>query len=142
MGQIGWNVVGAMTLRGSAWDDDQELPTPIMKLCVDQGLAQRRLDGYCSAALTPYAGLALLFGILSLWWNPRLRNRVEGRGGRLVGLDEYYKIQIFVLVARFVAWACLQDPSMSGLNPGVLPAVHMFMAVFTVIVGFTPFLLF
>ncbi|KAK2763906.1 hypothetical protein FQN54_009525 [Arachnomyces sp. PD_36] len=132
-GQLGWNIVGAMTLRNSIWDIEEELPAAAVKSCVDQALALRRFDDYCSVALTPYAGLALILGVLSLWWNPRLRDRVEKKGGRLAGLDEYYKIQIFVIVVRFVAWACLQDPSMTGLDPGVIPAVHMFTAAFTAI---------
>ena len=135
LGQIGWNTAGAMTRTDSAWDVDQELPASAVNLCVDQALAQKQVDGYCSAALTPYAGLALVLGVLTLWWNPRLRHRVEGRGGRLVGLDEYYKIQIFVLVMRFVAWAWLQDPSTSGVDPGIFPAIHIFSVVFTILVS-------
>lgn len=135
LGQIGWNFVGAMALKDSTWEDSQRISLSTIKSCIVQGLRQRQLEGYCPTALTPYAGFALILGVLSLWWNPRLRDRVARRGGRLVGLDEYYRIQIFVLVARFVAWACLQDPSMSGLNPRVLPAIHIFMGVFTIIVS-------
>lgn len=140
LGQIGWNAFGALGLGDSTWEDDQESLSSVLKTCVDQALSQRQLDRYCSAALTPYAGLALVLGVLSLWWNPRLSDRVERRNGRLAGLDEYYRIQIFVLVARFVAWACIQDPSMSGLDPGVLPAIHIFMAIFTIIVSILEFL--
>ncbi|KAF7597463.1 hypothetical protein BBP40_003710 [Aspergillus hancockii] len=69
--------------------------------------------------------------ILSLWYNPKLRLKVEGRGGRFVGLGEYYKVQFIVMVVRCVFWALLRDPLSSGLQPHLPPTLHMFMFVFT-----------
>jgi hypothetical protein len=51
-------------------------------------------------------------------------------------MGEYYKIQIVVLVVRFMAWACLQDPAISGLSSSLPQAIHIFTGLFTVIVSF------
>lgn len=86
--------------------------------------------------LAPYARLSLVAGILTLWYNPKLRLKVEGRGGRFVGLGEYYKVQLIVMVVRCAFWAMLKDPASSGLEPALPPALHLFMILFTVLVCF------
>ncbi|PLB36361.1 uncharacterized protein BDW47DRAFT_132819 [Aspergillus candidus] len=83
--------------------------------------------------LAPYARLSLVAGILTLWYNPKLRLKVEGRGGRFVGLGEYYKVQLIVMVVRCAFWAMLKDPASSGLEPALPPALHLFMILFTVL---------
>jgi hypothetical protein len=64
--------------------------------------------------------------------------KVNGKGGRFIGLSEYYKGQLVVLVARCVFWALLKDPSASGLKSDLPAALHMFMIIFTIIVSVSP----
>lgn len=92
--------------------------------------------------LAPYAGLSLILGAFALWWNPKLRLKVEGHHGRLIGLREYYRIQIVALMVRFMAWAGLQDPAITGLHPHLNPSIHAFVAIFTLIVSRAAFLIY
>lgn len=140
-GQLAWDIMGSMTVGNSTWEP-AEIPSFSSILgCINSGLEQRRMAAECSSALVPYSRQSLFLGILSLWWNPRLRLKVEGKSGRLTGLREYYKIQIVVLVVRFVTWACLQDPSIIGLNSSLPQAIHIFTGIFTVIVSCPVFLM-
>ncbi|KAK2734995.1 hypothetical protein FQN55_002324 [Onygenales sp. PD_40] len=132
-GQLAWNLMGAMVMGREAEDVEVDLSFSLVPLCFDQVLRRQTVLNGCPLVLAPYAGFALFLGILSIWWNPKLRDKAEGRGGRLTGMGEYYKVQIVVLAVRFVAWACLQDPSITGLNPGLAPAIHAFMGAFTII---------
>ena len=75
-------------------------------------------------------------GILSCWWNPTLRHKVEGRNGRFVGLFQYYQVQLIVLAVRLLVWALLKDPKSNGIQDTALFALHVFMIFFTVVVGF------
>lgn len=109
--------------------------TPSLASCVSQTVGIRRIPSNCAFDLEPFAGLGLIAGSLSLWWNPKLRMKVEGRGGRFAGLGEYYKVQLIVLVVRCVFWAVLKDPSASGLKPTLIPALHLFMILFTFLVS-------
>lgn len=135
-GQLAWNLMGTMVAGNAPQNLESDLSLRLVPFCVDRLWKHQPLFRECSSVLTPVAGLALSLAILSIWWNPKLRLKVNGRGGRLTGLGEYYKAQIVVLVIRFVAWACLQDPSITGLNPKIAPAIHGFMGIFTVIVSF------
>ncbi|OJD11422.1 hypothetical protein AJ78_07805 [Emergomyces pasteurianus Ep9510] len=132
-GQLAWNLMWAIASGNTPRDLESDASLSLVSFCFDRIWKRQPLFDRCASALTPFAGLALFLGMLSIWWNPKLRHKVEGRGGRLTGMGEYYKVQIIVLVVRFVAWACLQDPSITGLNPSLTPAIHGFMSVFTVI---------
>ncbi|PGH04102.1 hypothetical protein AJ79_07202 [Helicocarpus griseus UAMH5409] len=132
-GQLTWNLMGALAAGNTVENIEADLSLSSVPFCFNRIWERQPVFDGCSLVLTPYAGLALFLGILSIWWNPMLRHKVEGRGGRLTGMSEYYKVQIIVLVVRFVAWACLQDPSITGLNPRLAPAIHAFMAIFTVV---------
>lgn len=79
------------------------------------------------------ATVALIAGVLSIWWNPRLHYKVEGMSGRILGLNQYYECQLIVMAARFGVWALLQDPS--RLKPSLPPTLHAVMIVFTCLVS-------
>ncbi|EEH21921.1 hypothetical protein PABG_04132 [Paracoccidioides brasiliensis Pb03] len=132
-GQLVWNLMGAMVAGNITQNTESDLSLSLLPLCFGRIWKHQSAFEECSSVLTPYAGLSLILGILSIWWNPKLKHKVEGRGGRLTGIGEYYKVQIIVLVVRFVAWACLEDPSITGINPKLGPGIHAFMGIFTTI---------
>ncbi|KAJ5084392.1 hypothetical protein NUU61_008971 [Penicillium alfredii] len=134
VGQLAWDVMSALTaIQIPEGSDTSPVTPPSWVSCVRRTVEMRRVPGQCAFDLAPSAGLALVAGSLSLWWNPKLRMKVEGIGGRFAGLGEYYKVQLIALVVRCVFWAVLKDPSASGLEPTLPPALHMFMIIFTVL---------
>ncbi|KAK6838183.1 hypothetical protein RU639_000871 [Aspergillus parasiticus] len=130
-GQLSWNLVGALATDELLRDPDDLLTPASIVTCVQQTLETRRMPSYCFVDLSPYAGLSLVAGILSAWYNPKLRFKVEGRAGRFVSLGEYYQVQLIVMVVRCVFWALLRDPSSSGLQSHLPPTLHTFMFIFT-----------
>ena len=134
-GQLAWNIMGSLVADNSTWKPAEKLSLPLIQACIGSALEQRRMNAECYSALVTFARHSLFLGSLSLWWNPRLRHKVEGKAGRLTGMSEYYKIQIVVLVVRFVTWACSQDPSIIGLNSSLSQAIHIFTGMFTIIVS-------
>lgn len=79
------------------------------------------------------ARVALLLGFLSSWWNPKLQERQRRKGGRLVGVQEFYKLQGLLLLVRCVAWAYIAG---SELAVHTTQAAHLSMLVLGAIVGF------
>ncbi|EGD93823.1 hypothetical protein TESG_01356 [Trichophyton tonsurans CBS 112818] len=137
-GQLVWDVVA---FASSAYEL-QEVEVASMSTsslgshCVSSSIRNLRIPGECATFLAPYAGLSLILGAFALWWNPKLRLKVEGHHGRLIGLREYYRIQIVALMVRFMAWAGLQDPAITSLHPQLNPSIHAFVAIFTLITTF------
>ncbi|KAL3445758.1 Ima1 N-terminal domain-containing protein [Aspergillus insuetus] len=129
-GQLAWDLTSALTIDKPV-DDMAESPFAASHVQISLGLYRSPRQYLGDAA--PYAGVALVAGIFSLWWNPKLRLKVEGRGGRFLGLGEYYKVQLIVMVVRCAFWAVLRDPHSSGLDPTLPPALHSFMILFTIL---------
>ncbi|RAH44363.1 uncharacterized protein BO95DRAFT_392220 [Aspergillus brunneoviolaceus CBS 621.78] len=132
-GQLSWNIWSALAVEEiePLQDPDALSNSPHLVECAREIVQTRRIPSSCAMDLAPYAGLALIVGILSLWWNPKLRLKVEGRGGRFVGLSEYYQVQLIVMVVRCVFWAVLREPSSSGLEANIPPTLHLFMLFLT-----------
>ena len=86
----------------------------------------------CTEVLYSAAGLALLFGILTSWWNPVLRETSERRNVRAVGTAEFYQLQCMLFIMRCAIWWYL--PSYD-LSPHQIRAAHMFLLVFLTIVS-------
>lgn len=141
-GQIVWNLISVATLYqpSPSFDYLPETERPPMApnsviSCVNQSIRSQRIPSECSPDLAPTAGLALIAGAFSLWWNPKLRMKIDGMPGKFRGLAEYYQAQLIVMVVRCVFWAVVKDPSASGLEPKLIPAFHALMMVFTILVS-------
>ncbi|KAL4921559.1 Ima1 N-terminal domain-containing protein [Aspergillus aurantiobrunneus] len=132
-GQLAWDITGALPVDEALRDPDDLPASQSIASRFHQTLHMFRLPSHCPVDLAPYAGLSLVAGILSLWWNPKIRLKVEGRGGRFLGLGEYYRVQLIVMVVRCAFWAVLRDPSSSGLDVTLPPALHLFMILFTIL---------
>lgn len=136
LGQLSWDVTSILTATGPVEDLSMDSDVPISFLfCAIQTFEMYRIPQECALDLSSLAGTALVIGILSLWWNPKLRMKIDGRSGRFTGLGEYYQIQLIALVVRCVFWALLKDPSASGLEQNLPPALHMVMLTFTALVS-------
>lgn len=94
----------------------------------------------CGQVYNTAAGFALCLSLCSIWWNPRINERLGRNGGRIIGLGEYYKQQVIFLAVRFAAWAVLGITPSFDFDTRTAKAVHSFMLIFTVLVMFCYFL--
>lgn len=134
-GQAVWNIMGAMV----NFDDEDGLRAEesgaTLSTCLHQYTQVKVVTSECAAIAAPIAGLALILGVVSIWWNNRLSDKWRLRGCRLVGLKDYYKLQVVVLMARIAAWVILKDDHAAGLTLTARRAVHIFMLAFITIVS-------
>lgn len=97
--QVAWHLYGS-----------QLQPTPIIDgLRLSQCLGERPLNQQCLNLMERFVGLSLGLGLLCLWWNPKWQHKLSNNEGKLVGLEQYYLIQLGLLLSRFAVWAILQD---------------------------------
>ena len=104
--------------------------------CVRQSLGSEMLESTCTLRYSTIIGYALLLGLLSAWWNPQLRRKLKGHVGRMVGLTEYYKLQVIFMVIRYAAWGLLAKSPGFSADPRTGKAAHAFMLVFMILVCF------
>lgn len=86
----------------------------------------------CRELLYSAAGLALLLGISTFWWNPMLHATLRQRGVRAVGTMEFYRLQGMLLILKCATWWYL--PSYD-LDVYKIRAAHMSLLVLAAIVS-------
>ena len=89
----------------------------------------------CTTLTNPVAYYGLILGLCSLWWNPKLRERLNHNGGRIVGLADYYKLQGIVLVGRWIAWWFLSNMSIAGEEVVSIKGAHICVAFLVLVVS-------
>ncbi|KAI9806189.1 MAG: hypothetical protein M1825_006304 [Sarcosagium campestre] len=132
IGQLIWSTSALVSREGS--DDARGYSASLDPAeCVRQLVTLKAVDAECSSSMTTVAGWALIAGLMSIWWNNKQAQKVRGLKGRLVGLSDYYKLQILVLSARSVAWFVLKDSDAFGLDVKAVQGIHIFLLAFVAI---------
>lgn len=117
--------------RVSGLSDDA---SPSSSTCLSQSWISGRVTFACSQPLAAVAGPALGLGFLSIWWNPRFKEKLERGSGRILGLTEYYKVQFMFLVLRFGSYMALTRTPLYDFDAGTRRAMHSFLMMFALIV--------
>ena len=100
--------------------------------CLPQVMRDLGSTSDCTEPLYSAAGLALLLGILTSWWNPRLKETFERRNVRAVGTAEFYQLQCMLFIIRCATWWYLPG---FDLSTHQISAAHMFLLVLVAIVS-------
>ncbi|MCJ1379395.1 hypothetical protein MMC17_002496 [Xylographa soralifera] len=133
MGQILWNALGTLAnFEGDLRDDT--FPTMLQNF-IQQTLGLGWNAPKCINLAELLATVSLVLGFLSIWWNPRLSNRISGQMGRLVGLTEFYKLQGILNLTRLLAWYSVGKDHGFHLDSSTTRAVHAIMLVFNIVVS-------
>jgi hypothetical protein len=131
-GQLMWNLIGALASQRDEGKDGL-IDDTTSKLT---SLGRSWISGQaCSQQLDALARLALGLGLVSIWWNPRFKERLDRGSGRLLGLMEYYKLQFIFLIIRFGSYTAITRSIVNNSEEtGTRKAIHFFMIMFTMIV--------
>lgn len=74
------------------------MQTPVVPYgsCLGQCLKRQQPSTACAELFAPATGLAIVVGLMCIWWNPRWHHKLDGKDGRLTGLHTYYNIQVII----------------------------------------------
>ena len=134
VGQLLWNAKGAFATNHETFLAEES--PDLLSACLWK-LDQFSDTRACSELYNSIAGIALDLGLLSIWWNPRLSDKIRRESGRILGLQEYYKLQIIFLLVRFFSSTVLIRSPFYGLDVQMTKAGHSFMLIFTILVSST-----
>ncbi|KZF25754.1 hypothetical protein L228DRAFT_280970 [Xylona heveae TC161] len=139
-GQLLWNASGAFPRAGldDGLRSEEGVAAPIV-LCAWQAWTEKELAQACFTGMSSIAGYSLLLNVASLWWNKCLKQKVHGAQGRMVGLDDYYKLQIVTLLVRLIAWWALQSLDVGLDVQGAVRGAHCFLLLFNILTAVISF---
>ena len=123
-----WHALGATTNGEREMRDDG--PAPSLASCWQLAYGAWRIESRCAEAFRPFIGWLLLLALAALWWNPVMARRTMTRVG---GLDDYYRLQAVLFLARAACWYVLREDSGYDFDPSVEQAVHAVMLVVNVV---------
>ena len=131
-GQILWDGLSVVdsTEESHGLRDPQTLTSG--STCLQQVMRGFGTVSDCAELLYSAAGLALILGFLSSWWNPILKETLSRKGARAVGTAEFYQLQGLFLTVRCVIWWYL--PSFAS-TVQMNKAAHLSLLVLATIVS-------
>jgi hypothetical protein len=136
LGQCLWHFMGIMSLRTPHRVNEQQVFVSLRE-CFTQVAILRDVNSSCLDSMTESVPRFLQAGLLSFWWNNRIRDSLRGYG-RLSYLNDYYVLQVIFLGIRYAAYWILSKPEEYSLPVPIL-AVHAFMIIFSLTVRVKPY---
>lgn len=82
-GQLLWDFMGALTIQEEEKLGEDSFLSP--SVCLQQFWNEFSISPHCARKYDSVAGFALGLGLFSSWWNPRLKESLQGGGGELRG---------------------------------------------------------
>lgn len=147
LGQSLWHATEAMSLR-DRWNahhwglgEDMSMDKPVLEptfaVCFGQIAGRSRNAEPCSALFFRWMPWLLVIGLFTFLWNNKLREKYLRSGdGRMVGLRDYYLVQLVLLASRAAAWAFLGDSGTANTWPRglqIATGAHAVMAGFILV---------
>lgn len=129
--QLLWH---GLELASFVSQDSSELvdDTASLSECIFRAATSYQVNTRCAQSIYSPAGWILVLSLLTVWWNPIMRRRWIDRA---IGLKEFYKLQLIVLLTRFAAWYTLGNARKLDLEPTFVQAVHAAMLALNIIVS-------
>ena len=135
VGQVLGNGLGALAAPGHGLRDGDEDSDSLLG-CVQASVRAGQVEAVCARSASALAMAALLPGLLSIWWNPCLSPKLRGVRGRMVGLKEFYKLQILLNALRVAAWYYLDSNEESRHELATVKAMQATMLILNLAVSF------
>ncbi|KAF2100585.1 hypothetical protein NA57DRAFT_54664 [Rhizodiscina lignyota] len=132
--QLAWHLQGAMIDR-DPWYMSLSRSGPLTLFGCVRGLVWSPwvVERRCFAATSTYVHQALIVAALSMWWNPRLMEKISRANVRMTGLSEHLTLQLVVQLVRTAAWWMLQDSAQSLVPQRAFGGAHAFMVAFLIL---------
>ena len=131
-GQAFWNGFGLwISKKGYGYDGIHEADMPLSgSSCLQQVVQGSGLAPGCVELADLMAYCALVLGFISILWNPRLQESLASRGGQVVGMRDYYFLQILLLGGRCASYIYLtRTTNNSDLVGQVIHASSLFLGL-------------
>ena len=138
LGGLGWwaSVLGQSLWHSyellfmTAFDDDTESRRRLVGPRHLPRGARPVLDAATRDLIGSMAFWALSLGFSTFWWNRKLMGRLRRSNTRLTNLNEFYRLQVLILLVRTLAWWALKKSSALALEAPALGGAHALALLF------------
>lgn len=119
-----WSIQGSLTtnLEEGLVEDG----SPSTTTCLQATWATMEVTLGCAIKLDYAVGIALTVGLVTIWWNPVLQQRLRRRRGRIIGQKTFYTLQAILLGFRYASFSIIKT---FDLATQVVRAINAFLMV-------------
>jgi Ima1 N-terminal domain len=89
-------------------------------------------DGYSTLNLAKWC---FWLSVISVWWNPKLKQSISGFDSHLKGLGDWYKYHVILLISRIIFRSVMDHEVLSNPSIPATLGAHTFMLGFTTFVS-------
>ncbi|KAH4412435.1 hypothetical protein HBH92_111970 [Parastagonospora nodorum] len=130
--QLLWHISGSiMAVDPQSLDGDRIIyPDSVsLDVCVCQAISVRQVDDACvfAQSVTQVVVYAIVADVLTLWWNPRLKDKTNSITGRMRGLRSLWAIRAAVVVMRSGSLYYWQQATIDRENIATFHHMHWYM---------------
>jgi hypothetical protein len=132
--QILWHIFGyMMAVDQRTWDDGEATNegNASWDICMRQAVLVRQVDECCvfSSSVTKVVMYALVADMLTLWWNPKLKDKTNSITGRMYGLKPLWAIRAAVLILRSSSLYYWRGTTINRATTATFHNMHLGMLV-------------
>ncbi|KAL5120090.1 hypothetical protein ACEQ8H_001915 [Pleosporales sp. CAS-2024a] len=130
--QASWHVFGyIMATDAQSWaGHDMVFPESVsLHGCLRQAIFVRQVPESCvlASTITQAVMYAVVADVLTLWWNPELKNKTKSITGRMRGLKALWAIRVVVLVLRCASLYYWQHTAIDRDSIATFHQMHLCM---------------
>lgn len=130
--QVSWHIFGVMMAADDPmWKGDESaIPASFsLEVCLRQAVFVCQVDDACvlSRSVIQVVMYALLADMVTLWWNPRLKDKTNSITGRMSGLKSLWAIRAAVFVLRCGSLYYWQHTAVDRDSISTFHNMHLFL---------------
>lgn len=98
-----WHAFGTIVAPDAGMFEDGDFS---WRICLQKAVMVREVDQSClrSPYILQLVKYALIADLLTIWWNPKLKQKTNRAGGRMRGLHLVWCVRIAVLAVRYLSF--------------------------------------
>lgn len=98
-----WHLLGLIPISSTQYDLKSHSPV-VLLACSLHAVFTTKLQSECLAGFSSLEKIGLLFGLGSIWWHPKLSDKLHSPFIQLIGYHDYFSLQGLALALRTVFW--------------------------------------
>lgn len=104
-----WHALAAAVSREPSlgFEEDEDMSARSLdriSICAGQMFQEQQLTPSCAPDLRAWMPTAIMIGMMTIWWNPRMRRKQQRPGLQYSGHLTFYSLQLLSLGLRWSAW--------------------------------------
>ncbi|KAF1983096.1 hypothetical protein K402DRAFT_456911 [Aulographum hederae CBS 113979] len=126
--QLAWHIIGAIPVLERV-ETVYSKPAQLAWSCASHIFYNQSVEPACYTTANSIVARGLMLGVLTVWWNNKLGDKLNNPPIRMIGLQSLWLLQTVFLAIRHLAYWLLRHPEDWRFGNGPYRAAHFMSAL-------------